>query len=206
MAFIKMENKTDEIEFIVFPSVFAEHGAKLAVDNVVRVKGKVNAKDKDGNVTSDVKLLAEVVELVSDEVLESYESTGTKLAAPAAAPEKNFRRRSRVSAERVSNNGSGGSSGGASSAIIDEPRVLKKPPKDPRKERLYILVEDASDTETLTAIRRLADIYVGMQEVVLVLKDGESKRPLRMPFRVDASKELTDKLSELVGESNVKVC
>ena len=206
MAFIKMENKTDEIEFIVFPSVFAEHGAKLAVDNVVRVKGKVNAKDKDGNVTSDVKLLAEVVELVSDEVLESYESTGTKLAAPASAPEKNFRRRSRVSAERVSNNGGGGSSGGASSAIIDEPRVLKKPPKDPRKERLYILVEDASDTETLTAIRRLADIYVGMQEVVLVLKDGESKRPLRMPFRVDASKELTDKLSELVGESNVKVC
>lgn len=202
MAFIKMENKTDETEFIVFPSVFAECGSKLEVDNVVRVKGKVNAKDKDGNITSDVKLLAEVVELVSDEVLESYTSTGTKLAAPAIAPEKNFRRRSRTSAERVYGNGN---EGGATT-VIDEPRVLKEPPKDPRKERLYILVEDVSDTETLTAIRRLADIYVGIQEVVLVLKDGETKRPLRMPFKVDASKELTDKLSELVGEGNVKVC
>lgn len=202
MAFIKMENKTNEIEFIVFPSVFAECGSKLEVDNVVRVKGKVNAKDKDGNITSDVKLLAEAVELVSDEVLESYTSTGTKLAAPAMAPEKNFRRRSRTSAERVYSNGGGD----GSATVIDEPRVLKAPPKDPRKERLYILIEDTSNTEVLTAIRRLADLHLGFQDVVLVLKEGESKRPLKMPFRVDASGELVDKLRELVGNNNVKVC
>ncbi|MBQ3433025.1 DNA polymerase III subunit alpha [Candidatus Saccharibacteria bacterium] len=202
MAFIKMENKTNEIEFIVFPSVFAECGSKLEVDNVVRVKGKVNAKDKDGNITSDVKLLAEAVELVSDEVLESYTSTGTKLAAPAMAPEKNFRRRSRTSAERVYSNGGGG----GSATVIDEPRVLKAPPKDPRKERLYILIEDTSNTEVLTAIRRLADLHLGFQDVVLVLKEGESKRPLKMPFGVDASGELVDKLRELVGSDNVKVC
>ena len=88
----------------------------------------------------------------------------------------------------------------------DTPRVLKEPPKDPRKERLYILVEDASDTDTLSAIRRLADIYLGVQEVVLVLKEGESKRPLKMPFKVDASDELVGKLRELVGEDKVKVC
>ena len=211
MAFVKIENKTDETEFIVFPSVFAEHGAKLIVDNVLRVKGKVNATDKDGNITSDVKLLAETVELVSDETLESYQSTGTKLAAPALAPEKNFRR-SKTSAERVYSKGGNNSrarsgapnSGGAS--IIDEPRVLKTPPKDPRKERLYILVEKPEDVDTLTAIRRLADLNLGFQEVVLVIKEGEQKRALKMPFKVDASPDLVGKLKELVGENNVKTC
>ncbi len=203
MAFVKIENKTDETEFIVFPSIFAEHGAKLAVDNVVRVRGKVNATDKDGNITSDIKLLAEVVELVSDDILESYKSTGTKLAAPVAAPEKNYRRGSKSSAERVYSGTKGTPS---KTPIIDEPRVLREPPKDPRKERLYILIEDASDTETLSSIRRVCDLNLGFQEVVLVLKEGEAKRPLRMPFKVDANEDLLGKLRDLVGEDKIKVC
>ena len=199
MAFVKIENKTDETEFIVFPSVFAEYGGKLEVDNVVKVRGRVNAKDKDGNMTSDVKLLAETVELISDEVLEAYKSTGTKLAMPAATP-SGGRKYGRSSAERVYN---GKSSGGTK--IDDTPRVLKEPPKDHRKERLYLLIENPEDTETLTAIRRLADLNVGFQEVVLVMKDGEEKRPLKMPFKVDVSDELLAKLRELIGEEKVKV-
>lgn len=204
MAFVKIENKANEIEFVVFPSVFAEHGAKLEVDNVVRVKGKVNATDKDGRPTSDVKLLAEVIELVSDEVLESYKPTGTKLAAPALAPAGRGRQNTRTVAERVYNNGSKSASN--KTQIIDEPRVLKEPPKDPRSERLYLLIEDASDTSTLTAIRRLCDLNLGFQDVVLVLKEGENKRPLRMPFRVDANADLLAKLYKLLGEEKVKVC
>ena len=204
MAFVKIENKTDETEFIVFPSVFAEYGGKLEVDNVVRVRGRVNGRDKDGNVTSDVKILAEVVELISDEMLESYESTGTKLAAPAMAPNSRGKR-SHTSAERVYT-GKAKTSQASVPKIDDEPRVLKEPPKDPRKERLYILIKNPEDTETLTAIRRLADLNLGFQEVVLVLKDGESKRPLRMPFKVEVSEELLRKLRELVGDDAVKVC
>ena len=198
MAFIKIENKTDETEFIVFPSVFAEHGAKLEVDNVVRVQGKINATDKDGNLTSEAKVMAETVELVSDETLSSYVSTGTKLAAPMAAPEKSFRRGSRASAERVYR-------GGSSSSTIDTPRVLVAPPKDPRSEKLYLLIENPDDTDTLSAIRRLADLNVGFQDVILVLKDGEIKRPLKMPFKVDANDELLTKLKDLLGEDKVKV-
>ena len=203
MAFVKIENKTDETEFIVFPSTFAECGGKLEVDNVVRVKGKVNATDKDGNITSDVKLLAEAVELVSDNTLETYKPTGTKLAAPVAAPSTGRGRRGRTSAERVYT--------GAKKApselpkIDDAPRVLREPPKDPRKERLYILIEDSSDTETLSAIRRLADLNLGFQDVILVIKEGEIKRPLKMPFKVEISEELLKNLRELVGEAKVKV-
>ncbi len=203
MAFVKIENKTTETEFIVFPSTFAEHGAKLVVDNVVRVQGKINAADKDGNLTSEAKVLAEVVELVSDDVLNSYQPTGTKLAAPAKAPEKSFRRGSgsKTSAERVYRGGAKQES----PKTIDVPRVLAAPPKDPRKEKLYVLIENPDDTETLTSIRRLADLNLGFQDMVLVLKDGETKRPLRMPFRVDANEDFLKKLRELLGEDNVKV-
>ena len=200
MAFVKIENKTDEIEFLVFPSVFAEYGGKLEVDNVVKVRGRVNAKDKDGNPTSDVKLLAEVVELVSDEVLASYQPTGTKLAAPAVAP--SGRKYGKASAEKVY--GLRGASG-AGASLDDAPRILKEPPKDHRKERLYLLIEDAEDVETLTAIRRLADLNVGFQEVVLVMKDGETKRPLRMPFKVEVTDDLLAKLRELLGDERVRV-
>ena len=58
----------------------------------------------------------------------------------------------------------------------------------------------------MTAIRRLADLNLGFQDVVLVLKEGETKRPLKMPFRVDANEDLLAKLKELLGEEAVKVC
>ena len=205
MAFVKIENKTTETEFIVFPSIFAECGGKIVVDNVVRVKGKVNAKDKDGNITSDVKLLAETVELVSDEILENYQPTGTKLAAPSSAPENNRRRFSKTSAERVYNGGDRGNGARNTTPTIDPPKVLKEPPKDPRKEKVYLLIEDVGDTETLAAVRRLSDINLGFQDVILVIREGETKRPLKMPFKVDASEDLIRKYKELLGEDKVKV-
>ncbi len=198
MAFVKLENKSDEIEFIVFPGVFAEHGAKLVVDNVVRVRGKVNATDRDGNITSDVKLLAEAVELISDDVLENYHSTGTKLATPTAAPSSDRRRRTRTSAERVSG-------GAPSNALPEERRVIKEPPKDPRKERLYINIEDPDDMEIFSNIRRLADIFLGVQDVVLVIHENGVKRALKMPFRVEICHDLTSKLAAVVGAENIKV-
>ena len=203
MAFVKIEDKSSETEFIVFPSVFAEYGAKMEVDNVVRVQGKINAADKEGNLTSEAKVLAETIELVSDEILENYQPTGTKLAAPAMAATKSYSRGGRTSAERVYKNTA--SSNGSSQKTIDTPRVLAAPPKDPRKEKLYLLIENPDDTETLTAIRRLADINIGFQDVILVLKDGETKRPLKMPFKVEANEDMLSKLRELLGEDKVKV-
>ena len=206
MAFVKIENKTTETEFIVFPSTFAESGSKLVVDNVVRVQGKINATDKDGNLTSEAKVMAEIVELVSDEVLENYEPTGTKLAAPAKAPERSYKKSggsSKTSAERVYRGGF--HRRGDTPKTIDTARVLAHAPRDPRKERLYLLIENPEDMETLSAVRRLADINTGFTEVVLVIREGETKRPLRMPFKVDVTGELLSKYRELLGETCVKV-
>lgn len=198
MAFVKLETKSNETEVIVFPSSYEQYGAKLIVDNVVKITGKVNATDRDGNITSEVKVLAETVEVVTDEILENYQPTGEKLKAPVtAAPTK--KRYSKSSAERVS------TSAHAAAPQQEEVHRVIEPPKDPRKERVYCLIENPNDTETLSAIRRLSDINLGFQEIILVLKNGEEKRPLKMPFKVDASEDFLKKLRELVGENNVKV-
>ena len=202
MAFVKIENKTDEVEFIVFPSVFAECGGKLVVDNVVKVRGKVNATDKDGRISSEIKILAENVEVILDETLESYMPTGKKLAKPVTVSEDN---KQKTSAEYVRNRGDGAKKALNNLPKTEKTRILKEPPKDTRKERLYILIENIDDAETLTAIRHLADLNPGFQEVVLVIREGDSKRPLRMPFKVEVSDELLSKLYKLVGEERVKV-
>ena len=226
MAFVKIENKLGETEFIVFPSVYAVSAEALTVDNVVRVQGKVDAKDKDGNLSSEAKVMADAVELVSDEVLESYEPTGTKLAAPFIAPERKpwGERRSVSGDNNTSDTGADG--GGRSSEraervakvvkrnyrrkvperkTIDNARVLKEAPKDVRNQRLYVLIENANDTKLLGEIRAWMEENRGFQEMVLVLKENGEKRPLRMPFRVDASMSGLETLCELVGKDRVKV-
>ena len=202
MAFVRIEDKTDEVEFIVFPSIFAECGGKLVVDNVVKVRGKVNATDKDGRISSEIKILAENVEVILDETLESYMPTGKKLAKPVTVSEDN---KQKTSAEYVRNRGDGAKKALNNLPKTEKTRILKEPPKDTRKERLYILIENIDDAETLTAIRHLADLNPGFQEVVLVIREGDSKRPLRMPFKVEVSDELLSKLYKLVGEERVKV-
>lgn len=204
MAFVKIENKVAEQEFIVFPSLYETVGAKLEQDNVIKVTGRVNARDKEGNISSEVKIIADTVEIIPDTVLESYQSTGQKLPLPKAAAPRPARR------SRASNVSEGGLRGGGSyhnpAPIIDDaPRRIVTPPKDPRREKLYVLVENPNDVDTLNEIRHLCELNPGVQEIIMVLKDASGKRPVRLPFKVEIDEELTKPLTDLLGEQCVKV-
>ena len=207
MAFVKIENKVADTEVIVFPSTYEACGGKLLVDNVIRVTGRINATDKDGNMTNEAKVMATEVEIISDDVLEHYQPTGQKLPEPetGSAPR---RRKTVVAAERVATPTKESKKPEKTEEkdenVAEIPRAPITPPKDPRKEKVYILINDPNDTDTLSAIRRLCDISLGFQEVILVLKDGEEKKPLRMPFKVDADESFIEKLREIVGDDNVK--
>ncbi len=202
MAFVKIENKVAEQEFIVFPSLYETIGGKLEQDNVVKVTGRVNARDKDGNLTSEVKIIADNVEIIPDTVLDNYQATGAKLPLPKEAPQQ----RRRSSSRAASVGGGGGYRRESDASSAGEPvRRVVTPPHDPRKEKLYVLVEDPNNTDSLSQIRHLCELNPGVQEVIMVLKDDSGKRPIRLPFRVEASDELTKPLSELLGENCVKV-
>ncbi len=205
MAFVKLENKTSEQEVIIFPSLYEEVGAKLEQDNVIKVSGRINAKDKNGNISSEIKVIADSVEIIPDSLLENYQETGQKLPLPKDAPKP-----TRRSSTRASNVGGGyrrNSGGGtdATAATEEPPRRVVTPPHDPRKEKLYVLIENPNDAESLSEIRHLCQLNPGVQEIILVLKDANGKRPVRLPFRVDVNEELTGPLSKLLGENCVKV-
>ena len=89
------------------------------------------------------------------------------------------------------------------SAESEAPKRIIAPEADPRSLKLFVLVENPQNTATLTSIRELCDESPGFSEIILVLKDGEIKKPLRMPFRIEASPELISGLKELVGENSV---
>ncbi|MBQ6149450.1 DNA polymerase III subunit alpha [Candidatus Saccharibacteria bacterium] len=189
MAFVRIENKTREVEIIVFPKIFASCGAKLQIDTVIRAQGKIDAKNRDGTMGSDAKIVADVVEIVSDETLENYKATGTKLAMPwkkAENEDTKFWRKKPAT-------------------TIDTPKVLKNLPKDPRKQKLFLLVKNLEDIETLTKIRNLSDEFGGFSEVILVTYENGEKKALKMPFRMDLCAELLDELEALLGKASVKV-
>ena len=82
MAFVKIEDKYGEAEIVVFPNLYEKVGAKLIRDAVVRVEGKISGKDRDGNVGSDAKIIADDIQFITDQELRDYESTGKKITQP----------------------------------------------------------------------------------------------------------------------------
>ena len=191
MAFVKVESKSGEQEIVVFPKTFEQFQNILVQDNVIRVTGRVNATDKSGNLLPEAKVIAESIELISDDMLKNYQPTGATLPKPKAAPKS--RARSRYSAEPVSY------------AATESPSAPITPPVDHRHERLYVLLKDPNDAETLKKMKSASERYPGLQEMVLVIKDESGKRALKMPFRIDFDPDFLKSLKDLLGEDNVKI-
>ncbi len=57
MAFVKLSDATNEVEMVLFPSVYEKTQHLWRQDTVVTVKGKISSTDKDGNKTTEVKIM-----------------------------------------------------------------------------------------------------------------------------------------------------
>ncbi|MCR5572967.1 MAG: DNA polymerase III subunit alpha [Candidatus Saccharibacteria bacterium] len=201
MAFVKIEDKMTEIEVIVFPKTYEEVGAKLVQDAVVKITGRVNASDRDGNKTDEAKINAESVDIITDEELENYQSTGAKLKAPTKGVSK--KPRGKVAATNV-NGEHGGRSGSASQPKVHfrttESDVDAKPLK-PKK--IFVRVMDPSNKDALISLKQSCSVYPGLSEVILVI--GEDKKAMRMPFRCEPEDALINELVEVFGKEGVVV-
>lgn len=188
MAFVKIEDKTGETEVIVFPKIFEVVGGKLLQDAVVKVTGRMNTSDRDGNKTEEIKINAEEVEVVTDEELKNYESTGAKLMVPTKGV-----RRERPT---VSN----GTKTSASRFRTTESSTALRPAK---AKKLYLRVLNPSDREKLVKVREICGAYPGLSEVILVI--GEGKKAMRMPFRCDVDSAVAEELAGVLGAEGVVV-
>lgn len=208
MAFVKIEDEVADVEIIVFPKIFETVGAKLLQDAVIKTTGRINTKDASGYVSGDIKIIADDIALVTDEELESYQSTGAKLKVPAAgagARPRNVGAQVKPPVTEVKPEA-------APEAQAKSPKVeaqVKPPPTEvapvilARPKKIFVMVKNPSDHDALQKLKQACNEHTGLSEIILVL--GEEKRPIRLPMKCDADSELIVKLAGIFGEDKVKV-
>ncbi len=82
MAFVQLTNGLDEVEVIVFPSVFQQTLGTWQKDTIVIINGKVSAKDRDGNLGNEVKIMADEAREVTLAQAQAYQATGKTKKVP----------------------------------------------------------------------------------------------------------------------------
>ena len=195
MAFVGIEDKTSEAELIVFPRLYEQLGDSLQQDAIVKVAGTINARDRDGNMTDEAKIIADEISIVTDKELNEYQSHGRKMTAPkgrAAVKNKRYPRKNANGAPAVT----------AAASAKAAPAITAKPLE--KLETVYVKVKNPSDRDLLVSLKKLCSQNPGHNDIIMILGEDKSNA-IRLPFRVDAQRNLRAGLAELLGDECVKV-
>ena len=207
MAFVKIEDKTSEGEVIIFPNLYSEISEKLKIDTVLKIEGKISARDREGNLKSDAQIIAETVSIITDEELENYESTGRRADGLKARKVP----QTKTISQNVSNmQKKAFTPKNNSSAVLNKPSEKSTPNPSRSAEnyqaekiqRVFVHIKNPSDHESLLSVKKICGKFPGMSEIILVLGEVE-KSAIRMPFKVDSNSDLLKELVRLLGEDCV---
>ncbi len=191
MAFVKIEDRFGEIEVILFPGSYQQTLGLWERDRVVLVRGKVNARDKDGNENGEIKVLADDAREITSQQASAYQATGKKAKPPKARVDV---RRSAVGGQR---------SAGPESEAVDGPTTDSRQPT--AAQRVYVRLQNTSDEQVLLLLKETIDNHQGQTEVVLVLGEAASKQAIKLPGGIDHTSDGLSILRDLVGTENLVI-
>lgn len=198
MAFVGIEDKTSEGEVIVFPKLYEQLGDTLRQDVVLKVTGNVSARDRDGNIGDEAKMIADQIDIVSDKELRDYESHGRRMVAPTTQATVT---RKRYPAKDKTTESTPKIVKSASISVTTAPAV------DVPLETLrtvYVHIQDPEDHARLLALKKVCGLYPGQHDIVMMLGNNKSSA-IRLPFRVDANDQLKSELVKILGDNCVAV-
>jgi DNA polymerase-3 subunit alpha len=200
MAFVGIEDKSGEAEVIVFPGLYSQISAQLVQDSVLRATGKISARDKDGNLAGEAKMIADDIQFVTDQELNGYESTGTKMRKPK--PSKKVTG-TRVAGSKDTSNANSEVEPKNSSSHIDVALLTDqdKATKNSVK-KLFVHIKNPDDHDALLMLKQICSQYNGLTDIVLVL-GAEKKSAIKLPFKIDPTDELMGALVKILGEDAV---
>ncbi len=191
MAFVKLEDKHAELELILFPGSYQQTAGLWERDRVIIARGKISAKDRDGNIGQEVKILIDDAREISTEQATTYQATGRRMRGP------------------------GSKRSAAASVTATKDRVVSDPKaKDdkteadvvkPKNERVYLRLVDSQNQALLLSLKQMIDREKGGTDVILVLGPTDSKQIIKLPSGINNEQAIIDKLCELIGKDNVKV-
>ncbi len=176
MAFIKLEDLTGETEVILFPNSYQQTVGLWELDRVVLIRGKVNARDKNGESTGEVKIMVDDAREITVEQASAYQATGKKARAPKPRPAK-----------------------------VPQKQTKPSETETPVSERVYIRLTTTSDEEVLLSLKQTLDTHKGDTEVVLVLGEASGKQAIKLPGGIDRASDGLSLLQELVGADNLVI-
>ena len=189
MAFVGIEDKTGDSEVIVFPSVYQQVGDILRQDIAIKIEGSVNARDRDGKMVSEIKVMADTISVVTDEELANYIPTGGSRLLPTAGKVEVKHKFHRPKPENVKKY-----------ATVSKPtQIIPTATK-----KLYVHIKDSDDHEALKSFKQICATHPGNDEVILVL-GADSKSAIRPSFTVDVGDSLVGDLVKSLGEDSVVV-
>ena len=199
MAFVALEDKFGEGEVIVFPNLYEQVGAKLVQDAVVRVTGKNSARDRDGNLGDESKLIANEIVLIDDTEMARYESTGRVMSTPKMSAAVKKERRAKHRGQQTVRTPAPASTA-QQGAAAQHTTVTPAPSQPPQK--LYVHIKNPDDHEALAMLKRACKDNPGNVEIILVL-GVDKKSAIRLPFQVDDNPQLLATLAGHLGEAAV---
>jgi DNA polymerase-3 subunit alpha len=180
MAFIKIEDQFGSVEVLLFPAAYQQTLGIWQRDSVVLIRGKVTARDRDGNMGTEIKVVVNDAREITVEQANAYQTTGRKLKVPKAAKAK----------------ANAATAKGPGAKAVDAPTL---------SERVYIRLADSQDQQLLVNLKQMLDAAQGSTEVVLVLGRAEDKQAIKLPGGIQRDAVLLGKLETLVGSDNVRI-
>jgi len=181
MAFVKIEDEFGETELLLFPSTYQQTLGLWQRDRVVIVRGKVNARDRDGNPSPDVKIMVDDGREVTHEQATAYQATGRKQRELKAGKRK----------------------GSALQAAVTAAKAERVTEAAPKTGRIYIRLVKSDDHDMLAQLKVAIDEQQGESEVVLVLGPDSAKQAVKLPTRMSSEPAALERLQALVGAANV---
>ncbi len=144
---------------------------------MVLVRGKVSAKDREGNIGEELKIMVDDAREITAEQAQGYQSTGRKVKTPTARK--------------------------AAAMTAGKKAATKSEASTPK--RLYVRLDDSSNQELLLALKQAIDEQHGTTEVVLVLGPASDKQIIKLPVGITVDEVALGKLGGLVGAENIKL-
>ncbi len=178
MAFVKLEDQTADLELILFPSAFQQTIGLWERDRVVLVRGKASAKDREGNIGEEIKVMVDDAREITAEQATAYQETGKKVKLPGAKK-------------------------AAASVTTAKSKIAAV--KAGAQPRIYVRLPDSKNQQLLLSLKTIIDGHQGDTEVVLVLGTDADKQIIKLPMRMTAAEAGIAKLRELAGTSNIKI-
>ena len=84
MAFVQLEDKTGSLELVVFPKAYEAAIDLWEPDKIIAVSGKVSFKDRDGRMTSDLKLMVDTATVIDYDRAKGHKPMKKKEEKPSS--------------------------------------------------------------------------------------------------------------------------